>query len=353
MQIYNYLRPLWCNGPHVVHDAPPEVRTALDLTFKGRPPGRESGDLVKLHRIAPLDLTVAFVVVEVELPVQGTNFSYRRARYVHALAACGRAGGDALSPRRSRAFFEDVYGEDVTAGIEAAQRRLCSLEHPAQGEVARDYFAGVVPPSRSVSPTRQRSESAVAPPPAATGRVTAAPACEIVLEPPPALPPAVTSPHWPEQSTTSASAAPPNRPAPSRAEAAQVIDGSLPRTAEPLPTPVEAFDRAFARRASERSAAETCSVSEARTDSVPVAVKGPPAEPTSLSTLLHARLPGELPGLEGFGPGTSAAGHAPARKPDVDAASPTTGAADDATGCASPSESRASSASHRPPATAP
>ncbi len=147
MSIHNYLRPLWSNGPHVVHDAPPTVRTAFELLFRGKP-RRQGESIVQLHRVRPLDVTVAWLEVEVAMPVEGTGLSYRRARYLHAFAADG-PGPDVLTARRARALFEDVYGEDLVAGVHAAQRSLIGLEHPARARIGRGCCSSVSADNRS------------------------------------------------------------------------------------------------------------------------------------------------------------------------------------------------------------
>lgn len=292
MSIHNYLRPLWSNGPHVVHDAPPTVRTAFELLFRGKP-RRQGESIVQLHRVRPLDVTVAWLEVEVAMPVEGTGLSYRRARYLHAFAADG-PGPDVLTARRARALFEDVYGEDLVAGVHAAQRSLIGLEHPARADRARVLFVGerrqpiTARTSRDVATTAIETregighvDSLVAPDPSRPDRAgEATPVCAPSRGP------------EPDDARLSTSAPTIFRDADLEAPILEA------RPASDRRTPVEAFDRALASRA---TASETRGPADPAGESLPLdrhideqasppATADPSGESASLSTLLRARL---------------------------------------------------------------
>jgi len=291
MQIHDYLRPLWHNGPHVVHDAPARVRTAFDLLFaRGgpRPAGRgDAGggepapgaggreptgetrrgrghDLVQIHRVRPLDMTVAWLQAEIELPVAGTGFSYRRARYLHAIAVEG-APGRALSVRHARELFEAVYGSDLIAGITEAQRWLHGLEHPDGAEEARRLFVGAVGelrPATAAARAEGRADASVAESaPSRAGQ-------------PPAL--------GPRDIGQVALAEVESRPG-----AWLTAPGDLPPVtapaASPQPAPPAAGD------ASARSEADSSAPATARSSAAPPEAS-PATDSASLSALLHGRL---------------------------------------------------------------
>lgn len=312
MSIYNYVRPLWRNGPHVLHDAPPRVRVAFDLLF-GRHGTRRhddgGGDEIRVHRVRPLDLTVAWLQAEVELPVAGTSFSYRRARYLHAIAA-EHPGERTLSPRRARALFEGVYGRDLLAGIRSAQRWLHAFEHPADIDRGRALFAHEEPRARPFETGERRAperlqrvagSGATRRTSQDIGRVVLAEAAR----PPAAALHAATDAatdavraagRSPERGGPADAPVAP-RPAPSIASTAALFAASPARpAAEPgavsrAETPVEAFDRALTRR--------DCAPGDPARESEP----GPAAQQASakgtgpsasLSALLHARLSCDL-----------------------------------------------------------
>lgn len=303
MSIHNYLRPLWSNGPHVVHDAPPDVRTAFELLFRGKP-RRQTDSIVQLHRVRPLDVTVAWLEVEVEIPVEGTGLSYRRARYLHAFATDGAATGG-LTPGRARALFEDVYGEDLVAGIREAQRGLIGLDHPGHVARASALFVGDRHHRvRACDPHRAPGDEVPLAgregPPATPGRgdIGQIDVATLASRPDPAL--------FGARSEVSPGRAPATAEAASANPAVGVIsDADLLREPvdPPAPpgraTPVEAFDRAFAVRARQSALppgdepAEAAAVPPLSEAPRPAAVADEPpvpAESASLSALLRTRL---------------------------------------------------------------
>jgi hypothetical protein len=296
MSIQNYLRPLWSNGPHVVHDASSTVRTAFELLFKGKP-RRQTESIVQLHRVRPLDVTVAWLEIEVSIPVEGTGLSYRRARYLHAFALAG-PGLEELTVRRARALFEDVYGEDLIAGVHAVQSSLIGLEHPARVDRAQALFVGGPRQPLPIRPNRFVEHRD-----ADGGRV------EIARTHPDAggrPPSAVSVGDTPLVATvatvaTVAEVAQPlevaeTGPVPSIFRDADLLSPVVEaRSTRNRPTPVEAFDRALASGAlaavDRRPAASTVEPRsiDAGLDE-PAEAVAPSGESASLSMLLRARL---------------------------------------------------------------
>lgn len=290
MSIQNYLRPLWSNGPHVVHDASSSVRTAFELLFKGKP-RRQADSIVQLHRVRPLDVTVAWLEVEVSIPVEGTGLSYRRARYLHAFAM-DAPGPDELTVRRARGLFEDVYGEDLIAGVHAAQDSLIGLEHPAGADRARTLFVGARP-----QPLRSHPKPNVAQREARCGRdEVAGPSSD---------------------GHGQRAGAPPvgdALPVPTTHEAGRPLEvqatGSVPpifrdvdllapdlgaRPTRSRQTPVEAFDRALASSAPAAADRRPAAATDERETIEPghddsATADAPSGESASLSLLLRARL---------------------------------------------------------------
>ena len=251
MEIHNYVRPLWQDGPHVVHDAPVEIRTAFDALFKGRPPGKRSDDLVQLHRVGPLDLTVAWLQVEVEMPIRGTDFSYRRARYLHAIGVPGQDGRD-LSPKRARALFEDVYGADVVGGIHEAQRRLSDLPYAREGEAREDIF--VTGQRRPPKPTRP-AESAEGPFVASPGPLMESHQ-PLVQSAEPLTPIRTAMPTMTASGAARSAEAERSQPVVSEADVQGCFAHDPPEDDKTIGlTPVQAFDRAYAARGSQSQAA--------------------------------------------------------------------------------------------------
>jgi hypothetical protein len=168
MPIYNYVRPLFSNGAHVVHDAPQPFEEALLTYFRRGPMKRFMSDHVQLAWLPGTDLTVAWIMVEVQLQTGDSGLTYRRARYLHAIASEGRE----LTRSMAQKLFIEVYGEDLAHGIAVGQAVLQRLTHPQEADEARDLFAGRLRPLGSICEPPRSAERAV---PAAVSQDEAAP----------------------------------------------------------------------------------------------------------------------------------------------------------------------------------
>ncbi|MBW2382653.1 MAG: hypothetical protein JRG92_03410 [Deltaproteobacteria bacterium] len=141
MRIYNYVRPLWSNGVHVVHDVPEGILEALKRHFGPGSVARLANDDVQVARLEESGLTLAWILLDVELPTENTNFSYRRARYLHVIVSPDPAWHE-LDVQSARTLFSEVYGEDPRHGIAAGQAVLQTLAYPQDANEASDLFVG-------------------------------------------------------------------------------------------------------------------------------------------------------------------------------------------------------------------
>jgi hypothetical protein len=152
LRVYNYVRPLWSNGAHVVQDAPEPFDEALRCYFGKGPMSRFIHDDIQVARLPRNGLSVAWIMLEVELASDDASLSYRRARYLHVLASEERE----LDVASARRLFVEVYGPDLAHGIAAGQTVLQRLSYPEDAAEARDLFAGR---PRATAPTcESRSE---------------------------------------------------------------------------------------------------------------------------------------------------------------------------------------------------
>jgi hypothetical protein len=141
MPIYNYVRPLWNNGVHVVHDVPEAMLRSLKGHFGPGSVARLANDDVQVARIAEAGLTLAWILLEIQLPTENTDFSYRRARYLHVIVSPDPEWKD-LDIQSARTLFTQVYGEDLRFGIAAGQIVLQRFAFPQDADEARDLFVG-------------------------------------------------------------------------------------------------------------------------------------------------------------------------------------------------------------------
>jgi len=244
MRIYNYVRPLWRNGAHIVHDVPERALTALKSHFAPGSIARIASDDVQIAHLDEEGLTVAWILFEVELPTRETGFSYRRARYLHVVVSPDPGWRD-LDVHTARTLFSGVYGEDLKFGAAAGQVVLQKLTYPQDKEEALDLFVG-----------RPRS-AATASGPATPAAAAREPDPWRVIEPLPAQGPKT-----------------PPAPAPNVRPSWLAVGRSPSRRGS-------GFDPADASR-----------------EPAPI-----PPPPTSLAGLLHGRLGPPLPGAEREGAG--------------------------------------------------
>jgi hypothetical protein len=137
MPLYNYIRPLWRNGPGAVGDAPRWVTASIERALRSNT-SADRRALIHLDRDPGNGLTVAWVRCWVSIR-EGT--SYRSAQYAHAIAA---DESDALNLTRELALklLESVYSRPLVDGIAAQQRFFECLDYPEDIDVARSLFVG-------------------------------------------------------------------------------------------------------------------------------------------------------------------------------------------------------------------
>jgi len=149
-----------------VQDAPEPFDEALRSYFGKGPMGRFIHDDIQVARLPRGGLSVAWIMLEVELASDDASFSYRRARYLHVLASDERE----LDVASARQLFVEVYGPELAHGIAAGQTVLQRLSYPEDAAEARDLFAGR---PRTTAPTRVSRSEVERPAPAETASSSA------------------------------------------------------------------------------------------------------------------------------------------------------------------------------------
>jgi hypothetical protein len=139
MATYNYIKPHWRSGPHAVHDAPDRVLAVIEQTLSGSS-SREPREPVRIDRCPEVGLTVAWISCSVSLYTEDEASSYRKARYVHAIAMDG-ADGAQLDRMLAQQLFEQAYGTSIITGVGSHQRILGQLTYPDDRGVAANFFA--------------------------------------------------------------------------------------------------------------------------------------------------------------------------------------------------------------------
>jgi len=139
MATYNYIKPHWRNGPHAVHDAPDWALAIIEGTLSNASP-QTGGELVRIERDSEVELSIAWITCSVSLYTEDEASSYRRARYIHAIAVDDE-DGTRLDAALARQLFEDVYGNPIVAGVGSHQRIFGQLDHSGDRNAATNLFA--------------------------------------------------------------------------------------------------------------------------------------------------------------------------------------------------------------------
>jgi hypothetical protein len=139
MATYNYIKPHWRSGPHAVHDAPDWVLAVIEQTLSGSS-SRAHREPVRIDRCPEVGLSIAWISCSVSLYTEDEASSYRKARYVHAIAMDG-ADGAQLDRMLAQQLFEQAYGTSIITGVGSHQRILGQLAYPNDRDVAANFFA--------------------------------------------------------------------------------------------------------------------------------------------------------------------------------------------------------------------
>jgi hypothetical protein len=148
MALYNYVKPLWQHGPFAVHDAPDEVVRCIEASVERVPcVSDQDANAERLIHVADQPehgIWIAWVQCEVALQVDAVDFSYRRAKFLHAIAGTRDVmNGDVLSHEIAVEVFRRSYGKRISQGISAQQSLIEQLEHESGSEAARSLFIDI------------------------------------------------------------------------------------------------------------------------------------------------------------------------------------------------------------------
>ena len=139
MATYNYIKPHWRNGPQAVHDAPDWALASIERTTSSASPGA-SGKLIRIEYDSEAGLSTAWINCSISLYTEDEASSYRKARYVHAIAMDG-ADGAQLDRMLAQQLFQQAYGTSIITGVGSHQRILGQLTYPDDRGVAANFFA--------------------------------------------------------------------------------------------------------------------------------------------------------------------------------------------------------------------
>jgi hypothetical protein len=157
MATYNYIKPHWRNGPQAVHDAPEWALASIERTTSSASPGA-SGKLIRIEYDSEAGLSTAWINCSISLYTEDEASSYRKARYLHAIAMDGE-NGTRLDAALAQRLFEEVYGTKIALGIGSQQRIFGQLIHPADQNVATGLFARTAKPRRANEVTQKTTSA--------------------------------------------------------------------------------------------------------------------------------------------------------------------------------------------------
>ena len=112
MATYNYIKPHWRSGPHAVHDAPDWALAVIEQTLSSSS-SRVRREFIRIDRCPEVGLSIAWLSCSVSLYTEDEASSYRKARYVHAIAMDGEDGAQ-LDGMLAQRLFEEAYGRKLT-----------------------------------------------------------------------------------------------------------------------------------------------------------------------------------------------------------------------------------------------